>query len=535
MTKEVIKDKEFSEGIKAGIDLLADAVKDTFGPMGRTVIIKNPFGEMVVTKDGVSVAESIELDPDTIEAIGANLVKNVALKVNNLVGDGTTTASVLAQAIYSEGLKQLALGREANEFKKGIKIASIDLLKAISKERKSVTTDDETLKSVAMVSSNNDEGLASMITEIYEELGTNAVISLDQGNSLVTEYNVVKGMHFDRGYLSPYGVTDKIKMKIEHENPLILIYDGKISEFKQIYAAVEYAGSKGRPLIIVAENVQESALRGLVVNHAAGNVHSAVVMSPGYGNKRVERLRDMAIMFNAQVVDKETTPENFNPDDLGECKKVEITSTDSAFIGGAGSNEEIEARAKFIESQIEHYAGNKYEIDILETRLGKLTGGVAVIKIGAATKEEGKEIFDRAEDCKHAVKAALQEGVVEGGGMALFNAAEKLEKIKFKSEVSESLQAGYLTMLRAAREPFRQIIRNSGKIPEVIESKLGTVHKGYDVRKDTYVKTMKAAEIIDPYKVVRIALESSVSIVGTLLTSNYAIINEDDTTTKTFQ
>ena len=536
MTEKIVEGKEFREGIQRGIDQLANVVKDTLGPMGRTVVIKNSFGELVVTKDGVSVAEEIYLDPNTIESIGSELVKNVSLKANNLAGDGTTTATVLAQAIYNAGVKQLALGNEAGEFNRGIKIASIDILKYLSGLKKTVTTDSPELKAVALVSSNGDENIAKTITDLYKELGINAVIDVTQGSGMETTMNMVKGMQFDRGYLSPYCVTDKIKMKADFDNPFVMLYDGKINQFKQIHAAVEYAGSKARPLIIVAENVQDSALRGLAVNHAAGNVQSAIVMSPGYGNKRVERLRDMAVLFGAEIFDNDTNMEQFNPAHLGEIERAEITSKDTALIGGRGDEKEIDKRVKFIESQIKHYKGNKYEIDILETRLGKLSSGVAMIKVGAISKEEGKELLDRVEDCKHAVRAALSEGIVDGGGMALYYASEHLINKKFKDEVSDSLKAGYMSLLDAVKMPFRQILLNAEKIPEVIQAGIESRPKntGYDVKKGEYVKTMIDANIIDPFKVVRIALESSVSIVGTLLTSNYAVINKDDSTTTKF-
>ncbi len=536
MTEKIVKEQEFREGIQRGINELADTVKDTLGPMGRTVAIKNSFGEIVVTKDGVSVAEEIHLDPNSIESIGSELVKNVALKANNLAGDGTTTATVLSQAIYNAGVKQLELGSKANEFNKGIKIASIDVLKYLEGLKKEVTTDSKELKSVALVSSNGDEEIAETITKIYSELGIHGVISVVQGNSMETEMNMVKGMQFDRGYISPYCVTDRVKMKADYENPFVLVYEGKISQFKQIHAAVEYAGAKARPLVIVAENVQDSALRGLVVNHAAGNVQSAVVMSPGYGNKRTERLQDMAILFGGQLFNKETDMENFDPSHLGEVDRVEITNKDTAFIGGRGDEDLINERIRFIQSQLEHFKGNKYEVDILESRLGKLTGGVAMIKVGAVSKEEGKELLDRVEDCKHAVKAALSEGIVDGGGMALYNASKHLQSKKFKADIPESLKEGYMSLLKAIQEPFKQIIRNADVIPEVIEAGIDSRPEGtgYDVKKGEYVSGMIDAGIIDPYKVVRIALESAVSIVGTLLTSNYAVINKDDSTTTQF-
>lgn len=534
MTEKIVKEQEFREGIQRGINELANTVKDTLGPMGRTVVIKNPFGEIVVTKDGVSVAEEIHLDPSSIEAIGAELVKNVSLKANNLAGDGTTTATVLAQAIYNAGIKQLALGSKANEFTQGVKIALVDILKHIEGLKQDVEIGSDELNNVALVSSNGDESIAKTICDIYNELGLNAVISVTQGSGFETTVNMVKGMQFDRGYLAPYSVTDKVKMKVDFENPFVFLYDGKISQFKQIHGAVEFAGSKARPLIIVAENVQESALRGLVVNHVHGNVQSAIVMSPGYGNKRSERLRDMAALFGAEVFDKDSNPEEFNPDHLGEMERAEITKSDTAFIGGRGDEEIIADRARFIQSQLEHYKGNKYEVDILQERLGKLSSGVAVVKVGAISKEEGKELLDRVEDCKHAVRAALSEGIVDGGGMALYSASKHLSKKTFKPEIPESVVAGYKALLEAVKVPFKQILVNAGEIPEVIENNFDEETNGYNVKTRKYVKTMKEAGVIDPYKVVRIALESSVSIVGTLLTSNYAVINKDDSTTTKF-
>jgi chaperonin GroEL len=536
MTEKIVSAEEFRKGIQKGIDDLANVVGDTMGPMGNTVIIKNAFSEITVTKDGVSVAEDIDFDPNSIENIGASMVKNVALKANNLAGDGTTTATVLAQALYTIGSKNIVLGSKPGEFVRGIKLASRDLLTHLHKIKRKVTTDSSELHSVALVSSNGDEEIAKCITDIYEELGIHAVISISQGSGINTVVNTIKGMQFDRGYLSPYSITDKVKGKIDFENPYIFLYDGKITEFRQVYQAVEFAGSKGRPLVIVAEDVKDSALRGLVINHAQANVRSAIVMSPGYGKKRVERLRDMAVLFGAQVFDSTSDLEEVNPEHLGECVRAEITDKDTAFIGGNGDNEMIEERADFIQSQIKHYKGNKYEIDILEERLGKLTSGVSEIKVGAISREEGKELLDRVNDCKYAVRAALAEGVVDGGGVALLFAAQKLQKKKFKAEVSKSTRAGYSALLDVVEAPFNKILTNAGLTPELVKDKIiNSDTKGFNVKTETYVDSNMVDGIIDPYKVIRIALESAVSIVGTLLSSNYAIINKEDATTTTFR
>lgn len=536
MTEKLITGDEFKNGIQKGINKLADAVKDTLGPLGNTVIIKNAFGEIIVTKDGVSVAEEIFLK-DPIENVGAEMVKSVAIKANNLAGDGTTTATVLAQAIYNIGRKEIGLGASPLEFTKGLRVASEDLLRILKESSQEVKIDSEDMFSVAMVSSNGDEAVAKVISQIYTDLGINAVISVVQGDGMKTTVNIVKGMQFDRGYLSPYCVTDKIKMKADFENPLILIFDGKISEFRTIYGAVEYAGSKNRPLLIVAENVQDSALRGLIVNHAQGNVRSAVIMSPGYGNKRTERLEDMAILFGGEVVSPETDLENFNPMWLGSAEKAEITNKDTAFIGGAGEDNLIQARAEHLKGKIEHNKGNKYEINILEERLGKLTSGVAMVKVGALSREEGKELLDRVEDCKHAVKASLEEGVVDGGGIALLFASTKLSSnTKHLEKESQSFERGYLALLKAVKSPFNQILTNAGINPELIEYKLMNTpdQEGFNVKTQSFCYSMKEAGIIDPMKVIRIALESSVSIVGTLLTSNYAVLNKQDSTVTNF-
>jgi chaperonin GroEL len=541
MTEKIIKDKEFRDGIGRGIDMLADAVKDTLGPKGNTVVLKNAFGELTTTKDGVSVAEEIQLDTESIEAIGAELVKNVALKANNLAGDGTTTATVLAQAIYHAGVKAIELGAFAGDFKRGIKSASSDVLAFMQGMVQDVDTNSKELRSVAMVSSNGDEAIADTITDIYENLGVHGVISVVQGTGVETEVNMIQGMQFDRGFLSPYSVTDKIKMRVDFDNPYVFIYDGKISQFKQIYQAVEYAGSKNRPIVFVAEDVNESALRGLAVNHQRGNVMSTVVMAPGYGNKRVQRLEDMAILFGGKLVtddminSDEGLDTNFNPTWLGEMERAEITNKDTAFIGGAGDPKEIQARADFIISQLDHFKGNKYEVDILETRLGKLTSGVAMIKVGAVSKEEGKELLDRVEDCKHAVRAALQEGVVTGGGHALLAASIMLESKTFKSDVPSGIKAGYMSLLEAIKAPYNQILLNAGLNPDVITLKGSVAEQAYNVRTEEWVDSLQEDGVIDPFKVVRIALESSVSIVGTLLTSNYAVIAKDDVAATTFR
>lgn len=529
MTEKLIEGKELREGIQNGINKLANTVKDTLGPMGNTVIIRDAFGINVITKDGVSVAEEIELE-DAVENMGAELVKEVAKKANTLAGDGTTTATVLAQAIYNEGVKQIELGAKPLDFKKGMKQASIDILKHIEGKVKEVTVEDPEIKSVALISSNGDEEVASMITDIYSKLGKDAVISVVESNGMKTEYNIVQGMQFDRGYMSPYCVTDKVKMKADFVNPFIYLYDGTISEFKTLHPAMEYAGKQARPLIIVAENVQDSALRGLVINHASGNIQSAVVTSPGYGNKRVERLRDMAALFGAQVFDKDNE-DQFEISDLGEMEKAEITNKDTAFIDGKGDADIISKRIAHIVSQLEFYKGNSYETQILEERLGKISSGVAMIKVGAMSREEGKELLDRVDDCKFAVKAALLEGVVDGGGIALYKASNSVSR---QNKGTESYISGYKTLLEAIKVPFRQIVINAGESPEVIESRFSKTKQGYDVKNGVYVETMLESGIIDPFKVIRIALESAVSIVGTLLTSNYAVINKSDVTVQKF-
>lgn len=535
MTEKIVKGKEFREGIKSGINKLAETVGDTLGPMGNTVLIKNAFEELEITKDGVSVAEEIFLK-DGIENLGSELVKEVSIRANNLAGDGTTTATVLAQAIYNEGDKQISLGMNPLEFKQGLNIASIDLLKAVERLKKDVTLESKELHSVAMISSNGDEDIARTITDVYKKLGVEAVISVVPGDNLDTTVNIVKGMQFDRGYLSPYCVNNKVKMRADYDNPLIFLYDGKITNFKDLYPAVEYAGTQNRPLIIVAEDVQESALRGLIVNHMQGNVSSAIVMSPGYGKKRLERLEDMGALFGAEVFNNDSNMEEFLPEFLGEASKVEITNKETAFFEGKGHKESIKLREDFIREQIKHHEGNKYESDILKSRLGKLTSGVAMIKVGATSKEEGKELLARVEDCKHAVRAALTEGVVNGGGIALLTASNELAGKVFKADISESVKAGYMALLQAVKAPFRKILTNASYTPELIETQLESgTNKGFNVKKGEYVPTMLEANITDPYKVIRIALESSVSIVGTLLTSNYAVINESDATTKEFR
>lgn len=535
MTEEIIKGEEYQKRLSKGINDTANAIKDTLGPLGRTVTIVNPFGEIVITKDGVSVAESIEMDPEKPESIGSNMVKEVAIKTNNLAGDGTTSASVLTQALYNKGAQKVGLGFKPNLIKKGMKSALVDVLREVEAQKKEVKQ-GEMVKFVAKVSSNGDEKLAETISNIYEELGVNAVISISQGSKSYPEVNIVEGMQFDRGYLSPYSVTNKVKMKVDFQDALIFIYDGKINRAKTILPLLEQCSSQDKPLVIIAEDVQETALAALQVNHLRGFLQSAVVMSPGYGNKRSQRLQDMAVLFDAIVYNKESEWENFSIEHLGRCEKVEITSTDTALIGGAGVKEAIEKRVGFIKEQLAHHEGNKYEVDILEERLGKLSGGVASLKIGAFSKEEGKEILDRAEDCKNAVKAALLEGIVPGGGVALLNASNILMAKSFKSDLKEDIKQGYLVVLEAVREPFRQILTNASLKVDLIEDglKIGSDYKGYDVLKEEFTKDMESLGIIDPYKVVRVGLESSVSVVSTLLTSNFAVINKADSTTTKF-
>jgi chaperonin GroEL len=535
MTEKIVKGAEFREGIKRGINQVGDVVRDTLGPKGNTVIIRDAFGQLTVTKDGFNIAEQIDLK-DPVEAMGAELVKSVCRKANNLAGDGTTTANVLAQAIYNEGDKQISLGRNPLEFKQGLNIAMVDLLKTVKKEVIPVTTESPELKAIAMVSSNGDEAVSETITNIYRDLGVHAVLHVTQGNGMETTANVVKGMQFDRGYLSPYCITDKIKMKAEFDNPFIFIYDGKIGDFKTLMPALEHAGQAGKPIIILAENVHEGALRGLAMNHMKGNCQSAIVMSPGYGKKKNERLQDMAVLFGGVVFDENSDMSAFDPKFLGVMDKAEITATDTAFIGGHGTQEEVDERVDFIKKGLEHFLGNKYETDALEERLGKLTGGVAIIKVGAPSMEEGKELLDRVEDCKNAVRAALAEGVIEGGGLALYNASKVLADKTFKKEVPLSVIAGYNALLEAVKAPFNQILINAGKNPELIQHVLtNSTWTGFDTHRDIYVTSMVAANIPDPFKVTRIALESAVSIIGTLLTSNYGVVNADDSTTANFR
>lgn len=534
MTEKIVSKEEFRSQVKAGIDILADAVRDTMGPMGNTVVIKDPFGQIKITKDGVSVAKEIDL-ADPVQSIGSELVKEVALKANNLAGDGTTAATVLAQAIYAQGNKHISLGENALDFKRGLNSALVDVLKIVKKNKFDLTTESPELKQVAMVSSNGDEAVSETVTKVFKELGVNAVVSVVLGDGIETTVNIVKGMQFDRGYLSPYCITDPVKMKAEYSDPLILLYDGKISEFREIGGALEYAVGQGKPLIIVAEDVQDSALRGLVQNRMQGQIKSAVVVSPGYGNKRSERLHDMAFLFGGEVMSKESNMKtSFNPDCLGTCERAEITRKDSAFIGGNGLESVIQERIDFINQQITQFEGNKYETDILKERLGKLSGGVAMIKVGAYSTEEAQELLDRVEDCKHAVRAALEEGIVEGGGFALLNASVQLRAKALKPDLPSGIKAGYLSLLEAIQAPMKRILLNGNIIPEVILKSLSDEARGYDVKKGIFLKDMVSGGIIDPFKVTRISLESAVSIVGTLLTSNYAIVAKDDITTTNF-
>lgn len=530
MTTKVSKGSAFQDKIQKGINTLADTVKDTLGPLGNTVVLVDEYNRKTITKDGVTVAKSFEELEDPIEDIGASLVKDVSTKVNTLAGDGTTTATVLAQAMFNNGSKKISLGATPLEFKKGMQKATADVIENLMSSRKVIKSDSPEVMDVAMVSSNGDKKVAEIITKIYKELGPNAVISTKHGDGLETTVDLVKGMQFDRGYLATYCITDDIKMRTDFNNPYIFLYDGKISEVKQIYEALEAAGKADRPLVIVAEEVIESALRALVVNHVSGNVKSAIVQTPGYGKKRLERLEDMGILFGGQVIDKDFNMETFTSDMLGEAEKAEITSETTAFVGGAGKIENIEARVAHIKSKLEHFKNNDYQAKFLEERLGKLTSGVSVIKVGAYSNEEAREMLDRVDDCKFAVKAALEEGIIDGGGVSFLFASSFLEAKMEKrlKEESESFKEGYKSLLESIKSPFRQVLSNAGEVYQVVENVLLSVDDavyGYDVRNKEYISTMSSKGIVDPFKVARVALESSVSIIGTLLTSNYSVIN----------
>jgi len=524
MGKEILFDVDARDKLKAGVDALANAVKVTLGPKGRNVIIGKKFGAPHVTKDGVSVAKEVELK-DPIEDMGAQMVKEVASRTADIAGDGTTTATVLAQAIISAGLKNVAAGANPMDLKRGIDKAVKQIVVRLKEISKEVGSNNDKIKQIATISANNDEVIGSLIADAMKVVGNDGVITVEEAKGTETDVKTVEGMQFDRGYLSPYFVTNTEKMIVEMENPMILIYDKKISNMKEILPVLEPVAQAGKPLLIIAEDVDSEALATLVVNRIRGSLKIAAVKAPGFGDRRKAMLEDIAILTGGQVISEERglTLENTTMDMLGTAEKVEIDKDNTTVINGAGRKDDIDTRIGQIKSQIEASTSD-YDKEKMQERLAKLAGGVAVLYVGAPSEVEMKEKKDRVDDALSATRAAVEEGIVPGGGIALIRCLEAVEDIEGENDDEVT---GIAIVKRAVEEPLRQIIANCGGEGAVIVQKIkeGKDDFGYNARTEEYVNLYKAG-VIDPTKVTRIAIENAASVASMLLTTECVIVDE---------
>ena len=523
MAKRIEFDLEARDGIKRGVDALANAVKVTLGPKGRNVIIGKAFGAPQVTKDGVTVAKEIELE-EPLENMGAQMVKEVASKTNDLAGDGTTTATVLAQAIVKEGLKNVAAGANPLDLKRGIDKSVEAIVASLQKQSAAVGDSSEKINQVASISANNDPTIGGLITEAFEKVGKEGVITVEEAKGTDTYVDVVEGMQFDRGYLSPYFVTDSEKMEADLETPYILLYDKKISTMKDILPILEPVSQTGKPLLIIAEDVDGEALATLVVNKLRGALKIAAVKAPGFGDRRKAMLEDLAILTGGTVISEERgfTLENTTIEMLGTAESVTIDKDNTTVVNGSGSSDDIQARVNQIKSQIETTTSD-YDKEKLQERLAKLSGGVAVLYVGAPSEVEMKEKKDRVDDALHATRAAVEEGIVAGGGVALLNAKKALEKLKVENSDETT---GIQIISKAVEAPLRIIVENSGGEGSVVISKVseGDNNFGYNAKDGSYVDMLKEG-IIDPKKVARVALENAASVAGMILTTECALVD----------
>ena len=523
MAKKIQFDVEAREGLKKGVDALANAVKVTLGPKGRNVIIGKAFGGPQITKDGVTVAKEIELE-DALENMGAQMVKEVASKTNDLAGDGTTTATILAQAIVKEGLKNVTAGANPMDLKRGVDKAVEAIVGQLNKNAETVGSSSDKIKQVASISANNDQSIGSLITEAFEKVGKEGVITVEEAKGTDTYVDVVEGMQFDRGYLSPYFVTNSEKMESDLESPYILLYDKKISAMKDLLPVLEPVAQSGKPLLVIAEDVDGEALATLVVNKLRGSLKIAAVKAPGFGDRRKAMLEDIAILTGGTVIseDRGFTLENTTIEMLGSAERVTIDKDNTTIVNGSGVKENIEARVNQIKAQIETTTSD-YDKEKLQERLAKLAGGVAVLYVGAASEVEMNEKKDRVDDALHATRAAVEEGIVAGGGVALLRTRKVLEKI-----TSENLDevTGIQIISRAIEAPLRTIVENAGGEGSVVVAKVmdGKGNFGYDAKTETYVDLLKEG-IIDPKKVTRIALENAASVAGMILTTECALVD----------
>ena len=526
MAKQLFFDIDARNRMKRGVDILADAVKVTLGPKGRNVVIEKKFGAPSITKDGVTVAKEIELE-DAIENLGAQMVKEVASKTADIAGDGTTTATVLAQSIIGEGLKNVAAGANPMDLKRGIDKAVAAVVENLKKQSEKVGNDNKKIEQVASISANNDNAIGALIAQAMAKVGNEGVITVEEAKGTETTVEVVEGMQFDRGYLSAYFVTNTEKMHVELQNPYILIYEKKVSTLKDILPILESVVQSGRPLLIIAEDVDGEALSTLVVNKLRGSLKIAAVKAPGFGDRRKEMLQDIAALTGGTVIseDQGYKLENTTIAALGQAESITIDKDNTTIVGGKGQKETITARVNQIKTQIEATTSD-YDREKLQERLAKLSGGVAVLYIGAASEMEMKEKKDRVDDALHATRAAVEEGIVPGGGVAYIRAIESLDKVKSDNNDEKT---GVNIVRRALEEPLRQIVANAGLEGSIIVQKVreGKADFGFNARTEVY-ENLLAAGVIDPTKVGRIALENAASIASMLLTTECVIADKPE-------
>ncbi len=525
MAKQIFFDIEARNKMKKGVDTLANAVKVTLGPKGRNVVIEKKFGAPQVTKDGVTVAKEIELE-DAIENMGAQMVKEVASKTADIAGDGTTTATVLAQSIISEGLKMVAAGANPMDLKRGIDKAVKAVVENLVAQKKDVGNNSKMIEQVATISANNDNEIGKLIAQAMAKVGKEGVITVEEAKGTDTTVDVVEGMQFDRGYISPYFVTNSEKMQAELQNPFILIYDKKISAMKDILSVLEKVAQSGRPLMIIAEDLDGEALATLVVNKLRGTIKVAAVKAPGFGDRRKEMLTDLAVLTGGTVISEElgNKLEGVELTSLGQAASITIDKDNTVIVGGKGKKSEIVGRVNQIKAQVENTTSD-YDREKLQERLAKLAGGVAVLYVGAATEVEMKEKKDRVDDALHATRAAVEEGIVPGGGVAYIRAIAGLEKLKGALNADEA--TGIAIVKRAIEEPLRQIVANCGIEGSIVVQNIkeGEADYGFNARTEVYENMFKAG-VIDPTKVARVALENAASIAGMLLTTECVIADK---------
>ncbi|HHT23414.1 MAG TPA: chaperonin GroEL [Bacteroidales bacterium] len=526
MAKEILFNIDARDQLKKGVDELANAVKVTLGPKGRNVILEKKFGAPYITKDGVTVAKEIELD-DAYQNMGAQLVKEVASKTGDDAGDGTTTATVLAQAIVNVGLKNVTAGANPMDLKRGIDKAVESVVSSIASQARTVGDDYDKIEQVATVSANNDKRIGKLIADAMRKVSKDGVITIEEAKGTETTIDIVEGMQFDRGYISPYFVTNTEKMEVEFEKPQILIYDKKISNLKELLPILEPAVQNGRPILIIAEDVDSEALTTLVVNRLRGSLKICAVKAPGFGDRRKEMLEDIAILTGGTVISEEKgiKLENATLEMLGTAEKVTVDKDNTTIVNGAGEKEAIQTRIGQIKSQIATTTSD-YDKEKLQERLAKLAGGVAVLYVGAASEVEMKEMKDRVDDALHATRAALEEGIVPGGGVAYIRSIDKLEKLTAETDDERT---GIEIVKRAIEEPLRQIVANAGKEGAVIVQRVreGKEDFGYNARIDKYENLFDTG-VVDPAKVARVALENAASIAGMFLTTECVVVEKKE-------